>query len=755
MRSAGYFSALLALGLTAGLARGQAVDPVNVTGSGKPVPAAAVPGAGSTTVAPATPAAPPSVVPAGGVPTGAPVSAGATDTPPAGNVGAGSGAVSPAVPAETAKPVEAVTAPNLPTTPATPPAPLAPLPAETPAAGTSTTPPAPVLPTPPAETTVADSQPATNVASKDGRAYPITGLKINYYKESPNQPAIEKLLDRTVKLGVSEDGYTAPRAGSQVVSVKLGEIGTKGVTKIYRSGIEAVYGQVVRFFNEQGIIGVFVVVDAKDIDTTDHDIRPAERTGLQLIVVTSRVRQIRTLATGDMKGEDRVDAAKHKPIRERSPLKSDGTADGRMDLLNKDVLDNYVLRLNRQPGRRVDVAISGTDQPGEVNLDYLVSEARPWYVYAQVSNTGTKQTDPWRERLGFVNNQLTGHDDILSIDYLTAGFSASHAVVASYELPVFNIDRLRNKVFATYNEFTASDVGQNQEQFTGDEWTVGDELAYNIFQHRELFIDVVAGFRYQSVSTSNQTSGVKGSADFLVPYGGVRLSRSTDLASTLGSLTLVSYNTDASTTDLEGLGRTGASKHPLVLQFDFSQSAYLEPLLDPEGFASGHSTLAHEVFLSVRGQYAFSDRLFPQSEDVAGGFYTVRGYPESVVAGDSVVIATGEYRFHLPRILPIQSDPTKTPFLWDKSFRFAPSQTYGRPDWDLISRVFVDVADVVNSDPTVFEHNNTLVGTGVGIELQYKQNFNFRVDWGIALTSIPGQVEAGSNRFHISATFLY
>jgi len=617
-----------------------------------------------------------------------------------------------------------------------------------------TTPPAPVLPTAPADTTAADSQPATN-QSKDGRAYPITGLKINYYKESPNQPPIEKLLNTTVKLGISDDGYTAPRPGSQIVSIKLGEIGTKGITRIYRSGIEAVYGQVVRFFNEQGIIGVFVVVDAKDIDASDRDIRPADRTTLQLIVVTSRVRQIRTLATGDVKGEDRVDLPRHKSIRERSPLKSDGTPDGRMDLLNKDVLDNYVLRLNRQPGRRVDVAISGTDQPGEVNLDYLVSETRPWYVYAQVSNTGTRQTDPWRERFGFVDNQVTGHDDILSIDYLTAGFSASHAVVASYELPVFNIDRLRNKVYATYNEFTASDVGQNQEQFTGDEWTVGDELAYNIFQHRELFIDVVGGFRYQAVSTNNQTSGVNGSADFWVPYGGLRLTRGTDLASTSGSLTLVSYNTDASTTNLEGLGRTGASKHPLVLQFDFSQSAYLEPLVDPEGFASGHSTLAHELFLAVRGQYAFSDRLFPQAEDVAGGFYTVRGYPESIVAGDSVVIATGEYRFHLPRILPIQADPTRTPFLWDKSFRFSPSQTYGRPDWDFITRAFVDVAEVVNSDPTVFEHNNTLVGTGVGIELLYKQNFNFRVDWGVALTSIPGQVEAGSNRFHISATFLY
>jgi hemolysin activation/secretion protein len=118
-------------------------------------------------------------------------------------------------------------------------------------------------------------------------------------------------------------------------------------------------------------------------------------------------------------------------------------------------------------------------------------------------------------------------------------------------------------------------------------------------------------------------------------------------------------------------------------------------------------------------------------------------------------MATAEYRFHVPRIFAIQADPTKTPFLWDKSFRAAPQHPYGRPDWDLILRGFVDVAEVVNSARQPFEKDATLVGTGVGMELQYKQNFNVRVDWGAALTDLPDEVRAGSNRFHISSTILY
>ena len=55
--------------------------------------------------------------------------------------------------------------------------------------------------------------------------------------------------------------------------------------------------------------------------------------------------------------------------------------------------------------------------------------------------------------------------------------------------------------------------------------------------------------------------------------------------------------------------------------------------------------------LSTRGQIRFDDRLVPQFQQVAGGMFTVRGYEQSIVAGDSVVIGSAEYRFHLPRML--------------------------------------------------------------------------------------------------------
>ncbi len=816
IRTRRYASALLALGLSAAVstsfyptfARGaddaQAIEPVNVNGAKPAVPDAAVPTAATpsaptqpvaTPAAPAptppqTPAAPvvtqvtppptasepngqavvPAAIAAPAAATAATPSAAepaaAVPTPAAPAAAAAPAAVAApaaATPAVEAKPVETAQ-PAVPATPNTP--------------STSTATPTAAAPeTPSSEpTTVASTSPATEpvaatsqaapampdssavATAQDGKAYPVSGIKIDYFKPQLSQPPIEELMNTDIKLGVVKDGLVAPRPGIPAVTMHLSEIGHSGPQKIYRSAILAVYLQCVRFYNARGIIGVFAVVDAKDIDANDNDIRPPERTTLQFIIVTSSIKQVRTLATGNqVPNGERVDNPRYERIRDHSPLKAG--ADGQGDLLNKDALDDYVLRLNRQPGRRVDVAISGTGQLGGVNLDYLVAENRPWYVYAQASNTGTSQTSVWRERVGFVDNQLTGHDDILTLDYSTAAFDTSNAVVASYELPFFSFDRTRYRVYGSWNEYVASDVGQSQAHFTGSEWNVGNELTANVFQKGDFFVDLIGGFRFQNVQTTNEQSATKGNADYASPYVAVRAERNSDLASTNVTATLISYLTDADSKDIEPLGRADTDRDSVVLQVEASQSFYIEPLLNPNAFAEGKSTLAHEFYFSAHGQYAFDYRLIPQDQDVAGGLYSVRGYPESIVAGDTVAIFTSEYRLHIPRLFPIQPDPTKTPFLWDKSFRASPQQPYGRPDWDLITRVFLDVGRVLNNDRAVTESDSTLVGTGVGLELQYKQNFNIRADWGMALKDLEStttdEVHAGSNRFHISATLLY
>mgnify|MGYP002261583232 CR=1 FL=1 len=87
-------------------------------------------------------------------------------------------------------------------------------------------------------------------------------------------------------------------------------------------------------------------------------------------------------------------------------------------------------------------------------------------------------------------------------------------------------------------------------------------------------------------------------------------------------------------------------------------------------------------------------------------------------------------------------------------FKWAPQQVFGLPDWDLILRAFVDGGYAVPHDKLSYENSETMLSTGVGVELLLKRNVSVRADWGIALDETPGS-ERGDNELHFVATLLY
>ena len=93
------------------------------------------------------------------------------------------------------------------------------------------------------------------------------------------------------------------------------------------------------------------------------------------------------------------------------------------------------------------------------------------------------------------------------------------------------------------------------------------------------------------------------------------------------------------------------------------------------------------------------------------------------------------------------------------SFRGRPQTVYGRPDWDLIFRVFYDFGRVVQSDRLDFERNDTLNGIGAGAELVIRENLRVRFDWGYALNGVGGdddkRVRGGSSEYHLLFSLLY
>lgn len=639
----------------------------------------------------------------------------------------------------------------------TAPAPSQPTPGE-PVVPTAATPPS--LDLTPEDVLMLSNEPTES----DGEAFEVGTITLVFDREDPQNPTVDELMNVPFEVLMLAEGMVAPRPGVPTIRLTLAELSQQPARTMYASAITSAGQAIVRYMNrERGLLGPLLVPDELDL-VSGLDDREDGQTGITLRIFTARVVESRTIAQGErVPTETRINNPVHARILRNSPVQPGGSAGG--GLIRRDLLDEYALRLNRHPGRRVDVAVAPAENSGEAVLDFLVSESKPWSVYFQVSNTGTEQTSEWRERVGYVNNQLTGNDDILSIDFITAAFDSANAIQANYDARFFGVEGLRWNVNAGWNEYTASDVGLSGEEFTGEGYSAGAGLSWNVYQHREMFVDLIGGIRYESFKVDSTVSG-GGEEQLFFPYIGVMADRTTETDSWAGSVRLEFQPGGGDEDELEGLGRLNPDDTWAVLQAEGSVSWFLDPLFYGAGWArvnadptTDHdSTLAHEVAFSVRGQTAFGARLIPQVQQVAGGLYTVRGYDESIVAGDDAIIFTAEYRFHLPRSFDVQLEPGATVF--GRPFKVAPQQPFGRPDWDLIFRGFVDAGRVMVSDAQGLEEDETLIGAGVGVEVQFLRNVSGRVDLGFALRDVEDgsgevQAEAGDARLHVLFTLLF
>lgn len=605
-------------------------------------------------------------------------------------------------------------------------------------------------------------------SERDGQPYRVSGIEFRYPFPHADLPDTELLKDIVVLLSPSKGGWLGPVADGPIVPVRIGSIGRNEETVIYASALSAINQRVRDYLEaEHGLIGHLVTPDASEIAyaSTAQDLRPSDRSSLTILVWRAAVGQVRTVAQGErlVPNVDQLEESpevsninrpEHDRLRERFDIEAG-------DLLTRQKIDTEIHRLNRHPGRRADVAIAPTSEPGEVIVDYLITEPKPWNAYVQISNTGTESTDEWRERFGFIHRQLTGRDDVLRLDYITSWFDETNAFIGSYEFDLGEKNRL--KISGNWSEYTARDVGLGFENFTGESYALAAELRRNIWQDGPRFVDLVASLRFEHIDVENRLLLIQGRERFLLPGIGVRYEKNTPLHNAFAELMLeTNWGSVVGTDELDvaRLGRFGADENFTVLRGQLTHSFYLDPYIDPEGFKGekgrDQMTLAHELALSLRGQWAFHSRLVPNFESVAGGAYSVRGYPESSAVGDDAIIGSIEYRYHLGRSTPIDSNSTT---LFGQSFRNNRTRPYGGADWDLIFKGFLDVARVSPNDAPFFERAETLVGMGVGIEAQIKSNLTLRLDYGMALTPIgvgPARtVDVGDSRLHFMAQFVF
>jgi hypothetical protein len=634
------------------------------------------------------------------------------------------------------------------------------------------------------------------VARDDGPVYSISWFDVRYAGEDPppeDLPNLSRLLAAPFSLSSDPTGWTAPdpSISRPAEAVVLPTTPPGEVAAYHASALGEIAEQIVQRFRKRGVLGVYVSPHEADIDLeTERDLRREGDTVLRIRIEVGRVRHLRSIGLGDRLPPDwRIDNPVHRRIRENSPIQPQETArEDTTSLVDMRLLEDYLQELNRHPGRHVEAALAPAEKEG-VSLDYRITEARPWYVYAQTTNTGTEQTNPWQTRLGAVQQQLTNHDDILSVDYLNAGFDDVNAVNVSYEAPWFSsrrprwlsddddnrwlswlprddlpwigLDGLRWGVFGSWSESNSTGIDYTDD-IQNREWDVGAQLVYPVWQRRNFFLDGFFRFTGRSVEINDDsTKGDVSAIYIMLPELGLRTERY-DEVSTFRLQGSVEGTANHLRKDAELLGRLEPDRRWVLAKWDFEASHYLEPLLNPSAWADpstpASSTLAHEVAISSNGQWSFGSRLIPQASQVIGGLFSVRGYDNSLVTGDSVAVGTFEYRFHLARSLPVSARPLHLPFLGD--FRAVPQQAYGRADWDLILRAFTDIGQTwrYNAPKNSPESNDLLWSAGVGVELQLGGHIRARVDYAQVLKEAGprGDVnKVGDDHFHFLFSILY
>ena len=603
----------------------------------------------------------------------------------------------------------------------------------------------------------------------------------------PGLPPAQTVADTPITLGETEGtdrSYVAPGAGARDVPVVLSKFNT--VETFSGDSLQAVSLGLSSTVNKKGIFGVFVIPDPDQINaSTGEDLRNGS-TELTLLIYASEVRQVRTIVKPVPKPPFKgvattVADPKYRKITLDSPLKP--AEDGQPgSLLRAAPLQDYLDRINRFPGRRVDAAVSASGEGGGVVLDYIVHAEKPGvFVFDQTSNTGTEASGTWRTRLGFELRQLTGLDDLLDGSFETSLSSATYSAFGSYQFtPVFP-DKLKLKVYGGYGKFLAEDVGFDLAAFRGDSATVGLLAIYTPYYFKGFPIDLLAGAEYKYVDIKDVRGGVEGSTNFLLPLVGISTDKATDLYTAFANAQVQVNLPDVAGTDnaqLQNMGRLNVDRDFVIGRYSLGGSFFLEPIIfrktwkayaeepDPDKrkpFWKKVNT-TQELAFQLHGQYTFDDkRLIPQFEDVIGGFVSVRGYPEAYTAGDDSIVFNAEYRYHFPRMLKPydtdtkgEADPAKAP-----KFALRPPTILGRPDLDVILRLFYDLGYVKNNNlqPSL-EADRFLSSVGVGAEVQVSRYLNLRLDWGFPLSAVDDQktsrpVTVGSNRISFVGVLSY
>ena len=309
-------------------------------------------------------------------------------------------------------------------------------------------------------------------------------------------------------------------------------------------------------------------------------------------------------------------------IRGRLPLREGAVQ-------NFNGLNDSLYRFNATNDAQLGITVKAGKEPGTSDYEIAVREPKQDVFTLFADNAGSASTGAWREGLNYTNRSLSGRRDSATVGYVRA--KGQDSVNLNYTAPV---GRRGARILLDYSTASSELIEQSWRQFDihGHSWSLSAAWVQPLIVNRTTRTEARFGVYRQN----SQTDMLGGTQPWLD-------SRNNNL---YGSFSMTSYGKSSVFYHQHyvGAGRTNFYR---ANTGDYASKNYALYRLNgfyQKTWKNGHA-LSGRLGLQWRGT-----RDLPSAEQFfMGGLYSVRGYKQDSVGGDSGVTFSAEYAVPVDR----------------------------------------------------------------------------------------------------------
>jgi hemolysin activation/secretion protein len=466
----------------------------------------------------------------------------------------------------------------------------------------------------------------------------------------------------------------------------------------------------VQYLKSLGYEGLIAFPDPNQIDpVTGQDLRVASDRSLRIVVWVSRVESVEFLNNGI---NDQV-FEKLSKLGEESFANQKGQG---KPLTNAQL--RYWKRYGKSYSRSAVTNLTPGEEPGQVIpvVKLGLSQKHGGSLYA--SNAGTETTGKWLVGGTYFYNQISERDDDLQLSYISSDTREREALNIKYKLPLLAPEILSLDVQAGYSSYDASSFALTRIDFEGETRSIDLALRWNPLEteHENYQFGFEFGLRGEKVEAENSLINGRADADMLTPRLAASLMTQGQYLRTMTKIEVRRNVHKIPLLDRSLLGGVGVTDRSTRLKINYLESIKFGKWL------RNHLNLdlpsywdRHLIISRFSADLGLEDeRHLPQHQFISGGTGSVRGYPESPIAGDDGYSMSVEYRI---------------PFAAGDA-----GPALGKVSSTLIP--FIDWAETFVTDPLSYESDQSILGSGVGLEMKFSKGLQARLDFAKPLREI-------------------